>query len=283
MARFTLLAALLLVGCQSGSDYSMEAPDYADESYAIAEEQAASPARQVATSSQVDLSQESQPERQLIRRATLRLRVDDYGEARAAVTHLAEEADAYIGGEEERRYPGRIENTITIRVRADRFETLMDAFVALGIEVDSRTVEVEDVTRQYVDLEARLGTRRAVAERMQTLLGRAGSISDILAVQTQLAQVQEEIDAAEGQLRYLRNQVSLSTITLTLFEESSTGLVSGPTFLSRIGRAFESGWEGALGLLLVAVALWPFWVLLAAAVVLVRRFRRRRRGLSSKL
>src|SRR5690606_33897713 len=126
------------------------------------------------------------------------------------------------------------------------------------------------------DLEARLRARRAVAERLTELLARADTVEEILAVQTQLAQVQEEIASAEGQLRYLRNQVALSTITLTIFEESATGVASGSPFFTRIGDAFAVGWEGVQELAVGLVALWPLWALLALLVPLYRRHVRHR-------
>lgn len=276
MARPLILLALLLAACGGGS-YDAEAPAVAPEPAPVAGEAAAVPPPVTQVSAQdVAPSDTAATERRLIHRATLRLRVDDYVEARDAVTALADRFDAYVGGEQENRYPGRIENTITLRVAADRFEPMMEALLAVGREVDFRTVEVEDVTRQFVDLEARLRARRAVAERLMALLNRADTVEEILAVQTQLAQVQEEIEAAEGQLRYLRNQVALSTITLTIFEASSTGVASGIPFGRQLAEAFSTGWTGVKELVIGLVALWPLWVLVALFVPAYRRLRRRR-------
>jgi hypothetical protein len=285
MARSLFLLTLLLAACGGGSaDRGLEVVDYnaVESPPAPAPESAAdgalgaAPARQAAL--QGTTPDTAATPRHLIRRASLRLRVDDYAEARTEVTGLVGRFGAYVAGEQEQRYPERVENTLTIRVPAARFDGLMEALLAVGDEVDARSVEVEDVTRQYVDLEARLGARRAVAERLTALLARANSVEDVLAVQTQLAQVQEGIEAAEAELRYLRNQVSLSTITLTLFEESATGVLAGPSFLSRLGDAFEAGWNGVKELALATVALWPLWVLVALAVPVARRLERRRKA-----
>src|SRR5690606_6600983 len=255
------LLALLLAACGGGS-YDAERPAMAPEPAPVEDAAAGrTPATEVSAQDVAPDAAAAEP--LLIRRSTLRLRVDDYAEAQAEVAALADRFGAYVGGEQEHRSPGRIENTLTLRVEAAQFEPLMEALLAVGREVDFRTVEVEDVTRQYVDLEARLRARRAVAERLTELLARADTVEEILAVQTQLAQVQEEIESAEGQLRYLRNQVALSTITLTIFEESATGVASGSPFFTRIGDAFAVGWEGVQELAVGLVALWPLWALLA--------------------
>jgi hypothetical protein len=272
--------ALLAAACGGNADRSAEAPIQAD--YGAAESAPPPTPPDRLPLAQAAQTQPPAPDtaaaRHLIRRASLRLRVDDYAEARTEVTALVGRFEAYVAGEQEQRYPERVENTLTLRVPAARFDGLMEALLAVGDEVDARTVEVEDVTRQYVDLEARLRARRAVADRLAVLLARANSVEDVLAVQTQLAQVQEQIEAAEAELRYLRNQVSLSTITLTLFEESATGVLAGPSFLSRVGDAFETGWDGVKELVVAAVALWPLWVLVALSVPVVRRLERRRKA-----
>jgi hypothetical protein len=274
--RSFLLLALLIAACEGSPDRSAEAPAVADFDQAGAEEAPAAPP--TANTAAQDAPPDTTAPRYLIRRAALRLRVDDYAGARTEVTTLATRFDAYVGGEQEHRYPGRIENTLTLRVPAERFDPLMEALVAVGEEVDFRTVETEDVTRQYVDLEARLGARRAVAERLTALLERADTVEEVLAVQMQLAAVQEQIEAAEAELRYLRNQVSLSTITVTIFEESATGVAAGSPFFTRIGDAFETGWEGVKELVVGLVALWPLWVLVALFVPLYRRMERRRKA-----
>lgn len=205
----------------------------------------------------------------------MRLRVDDYTAACEDVGSLVEQFGGYIGDEAEQRYPTRIENTLTIRIDAARFDTLMSALIEVGDEIDFRNVTTEDVTRQYVDREARLNARRAVEERYKAILSQANNIEGILAVEQRLAQTREEIESAEGQLRFLSNQVSLSTITLTLFEESSTGLIAGPSFFGRIGDAIGGGWDAVLEMTIAVVALWPFWVLIALGIPLFRRFNRR--------
>ncbi len=279
MARSLLLLALLLAACGGGSaDESAEAPSMADGAVEMDQQAQTAADRLPVTPTAQNTAPDSAAARHLIRRATLRLRVGDYARALTEVAATSRRFGAYVGGEQELRSPGLVENTLTLRVEAARFEALMEALLALGEEVDFRNVEVEDVTRQYVDLEARLGARRAVAERLTALLARANTVEDVLAVQVQLAAVQEQIEAAEAELRYLRNQVALSTITLTIFEESATGLVAGPTFPTRLGRALNVGWDGLIELLVAVVALWPVWLIGALLWPLWRRLERRRKA-----
>ncbi len=209
----------------------------------------------------------------LIRRATLSLRVDDYVEASGAVPGIVGRFDAYLAGEQESRQSYRVSNTYTIRVAAAEFDSLMAALTDLADEVDSRSITVDDVTEEFVDVEGRLRARRAVEAQYVTLLARANDVEEVLAVQTALARVREEIESAEGRLRFLRDRAALSTITLTLYEESPTGISQGPGFFSRLARGFADGWETFLGFLVGVVTLWPFWLVLGAAVWAFRRWR----------
>lgn len=292
MNRLLLCLALALSACQSSDEASPESSaSVAHSDIEAAQEESSgsvaaagspapppAPARSspdAAPPATGDAAPDAPAPRVLIRTADLRLRVDDYEEARRNVTAVARRLDALIAGEAEQRLPYEVSNTVTLRVEAARFDTLMDALVELGEEVEERRVSVDDVTEQAVDLTSRLRARRAVEARYVAILDRAGSIEDVLAVEARLSETREAIEIAEGQLRGLRDRVALSTITLTLTERSSTGITSGPGFFSRLARAFGSGWDALLGLIVGLVALWPLVPLVALGVLAWRTFRRR--------
>ncbi len=282
--RALLFGVLVLCSaCQSASDSA--STEMAQVAYADVQQEAAgsAPAGGASAASpsapQPDAASPVVPAagRVFIRDADLRLRVDDYDAARRAALAAARRARAVVAGEAEQRYAFSVTNTLTIRVEAARFDSLMEALAAIGTEVVERRVTVEDVTAQNADLEARLRARRAVEARYLDILGRAGRVEDVLAVERQLAETREAIEVAEGQLRGLRDRVALSTITLTLSEESATGITDGPGFLSRLADAFSTGWDGLLGLLVGLVALWPLAFLVPLGVWAWRAVRRRRR------
>ncbi|MEL6617183.1 MAG: DUF4349 domain-containing protein, partial [Bacteroidota bacterium] len=211
----------------------------------------------------------------LIRRAELSLRVDDYAEASGAVPGIVDRFDAYLAGEDASQRDRRVSNTFTIRVAAAQFDSLLAELVALADVVEGRNISVDDVTEEYVDVEGRLTARRAVEAQYVTLLARATNVEEVLAVQQALAEVREEIESAEGRLRFLRDRAAMSTIQLTLFETSPTVLSTGPGFFRRAGDAFADGWNGFVDVLVALVALWPLALTVGLAVVGVRRWRRR--------
>ena len=284
MRMLLVLAVGILSACQSADDaepsqVEVAAAESAQDDLSVASPPAegpleiADPAR--AASGPAARDTPAPAPRVLIRTADLRLRVRDYDDARRAVAATARRMGAFVAGEAEQRLPYEVTNTLTLRVEAARFDTLMEALAALGEEVVERRVSVDDVTEQAVDLESRLRARRAVEARYVEILGRSGTIEDVLAVEARLAETREAIELAEGQLRGLRDRVALSTITLTISEESPTGITDGPGFFSRLGAAFGTGWDGLLGLVVGLVALWPLALIVPLVVWLWRRLRRR--------
>lgn len=265
-AAALLLVPLALSACAEEATYAEADMELMAEE-ATGDAASRSMAAPTVNASQVD-APEAEPAsvRQLRRTATLRLRASDYAEALAEARETAAQYAATIDGENSQRYTDRVETTLTLRMPSSRFDSLLAALSELPGEVESRTVSVDDVTRQVADLGARLETKRAAEASLRELLGRSGSIEDILAVQTRLQQVREEIESTEAQLRVLRDEVSRSTITLTVFEASAAGITAGPGFFAQAGRALVAGWDGLLTLMLGLLTVWP--VLLIAGVAL---------------
>lgn len=267
------LAFLLALGaCQSAeSDYAVEdVQEMAVEAEALSD--APGVVRQ-ASLQDIDVPEPSS--RLLVRTGSLTIRADDHGQAVAQARALADGAGGFIGDESSQRYADRVETTLAIRVPSARFDTLLEAASSIPGEVESRTVSVDDVTRQVADVEARLRARRAAENQYLDILGRAGSIEDVLTVQTRLQQVREEIESAEAQLRAVRDQVTLSTLTLTLFEASAAGITAGPGFFAQAGRAIVGGWDALLELALGLLSIWPLLLFVGGALWLVLRVRRR--------
>ena len=149
----------------------------------------------------------------------------------------------------------------------------MIALATLPERIDHKSVDARDVTEQYVDLRSRLQTKKKVAERYQELLRKANNIKEILEVEERLRILQEEIEAKEGQLRYLTHQVSYSTIHLHLYEVQKYEYVPAktPHYGQKLLGALDGGWQMLLGLLLVIFRLWPLWIIVGLIALLIVR------------
>ncbi len=222
-----------------------------------------------------DLQDAVQPK--IIRNANVTISVEDYAQSRAALDKLASRFGATIDHEAEQRSSYRIENALTIRLAPEKLDSFLLGLEQLALHVDSKTVDSRDVTREFVDMETRLSAKRATLERYRDILRSAKTVTDILAVEQQMRTLIEEIESVEGQLRYLRDQVQLSTVNLTMYQEFDRPDVARPSFWKRAGANFAQGWYGFLDFLIGVVYLWPLWIVLGAVVAWWIRKRRRRK------
>lgn len=161
-------------------------------------------------------------QRQLIRTGEIRLRVDDTEAASQAIRDMANDRNGFVTASNrqvrERHNETWATETIVIRVPSESFEPTVEAVEALG-EVRNAETSTDDVTDQLVDIEARLKNLRAERDRLRALYEQANETQDVLAVQRELADVQEEIERLEARKQALERDVAFSTITVHLAED----------------------------------------------------------------
>ena len=160
---------------------------------------------------------------------------------------------------------------ISIRVPVEKFDSVLNALEHVkGGKVIHKTLDVEDVTAAYFDMAARLKTRKAVLERYQALLAKANTVKDIIQIEEAAREVQEEIEAAEGRLKYLYNQSAYSTIFLNIIEKIHHETIR-ISFGQRLIDGFASGWQGFLNALVLIMELWVVIIIGVFAFLMIRR------------
>lgn len=122
----------------------------------------------------------------------------------------------------------RTNTSITIKVPSPHFRQAMAKVEALA-EVTERSVSAQDVTEEYLDLEIRLKNLQATRERLQEFFARAKNVDEALAVERELERVSQEIDRAQGRLKYLQSHVAFSSIHVTLEPKTSSLIVAKGT------------------------------------------------------
>ncbi|USK79993.1 DUF4349 domain-containing protein [Peribacillus frigoritolerans] len=159
-------------------------------------------------------------ERKVIHQAQLELKVKNLEKAQMKIENKAAEFGGYIVESNVYREDEElVEGTITVRVPEAHFQDFLTDSEGEASEVVGRNVTGQDVTEQYVDLKARLKSKRAVEERLLAFMKDAEKTEDLLKISSDLAVVQEEIEQLTGQMKYLENQASYSTVTITLSQD----------------------------------------------------------------
>jgi Domain of unknown function (DUF4349) len=155
-----------------------------------------------------------------------------------------------------------VRGTLVLRVPERSYAEAMRRLAGLG-RVEAREESGQDVSREFVDLEARRRHLEAVETQLLRLLDRAKTVAAALAVQSKLNEVQLELEQVRGQLQYLEDQVSYATISLSLRER-----IAAAEEGKRDGWGIVEAWERA-GRGFVAVVGWMIVALATAAPVLL--------------
>ena len=279
-------AAILMMACGGMSEKNAEAPGYNnyisvndDKSKATGGDEGA---KELEANSRTEENDKTATapvpmEKKLIKNGEVGFQVNSLAATKQKIEAALKLNGGYISKENSYDYSNNPADELIVRVPAKDFDKFL-AEVLDGVEkVDYKRVDIEDVTEQFVDIEARLKSKRQLETKYAELLTKASNMEDILKIQKEMESIREEIESAEGRLKYLSNQVGYSTLKINYYEHKAS---SGFNFSGKMGNALKDGSTGFLWFLIVMVQLWPLWVIGASIwwfiVFLIRRNRKKK-------
>lgn len=213
----------------------------------------------------------------VIKNADLQVEVEEgrFQEQFSRATAVAEELGGFVSSSQVSEHEGELNSgNLTMRVPADRFEAAVARLKELG-EVAGESRSGRDVTREFVDLEARLRQARTEEGFFVRLLDEADSISDLIQIQSQLSDVQLRIEQLQGQLNFLEDQTELSTITVRIFEPGAEEFrpVEG---LAEAWERAAAGFQTVVAGAIISLGWLAPFALLGGIVFAIYRFTGRR-------
>lgn len=220
-------------------------------------------------------------DRSIIKNGSVDLEVSSTPHAVAAVTSVAAEFDGTVISQQIWNNGGSSQfGSVMITVPADDFDAALDALGKLGT-VRSEQRSSDDVTAQHVDLAARVAALETSVKRLSTLMEEASNMSDLLEIESMLSARQAELDGLTAQLKSLEGQISESSISISLSEQSVLPGGGPQNFVDAIKIGLASiGAFASSAVIVLGVAL-P-WLLIAAvivaAIVIPLRAHRRKRA-----
>jgi hypothetical protein len=220
-------------------------------------------------------------EREIITTAQATVRVDDVAAAARSIGAAAEQRGGYVEsmnigedgvvgshGISPEIMPYPVSGAwITVRVPADELTGSIDELAGYGTVVSS-SINRQDVTEQTVDLRARIDALSASVDRLTELMGKAGSVGDLIAAESALSQRQAELESYQQQLKTLDDQVALSSLTVSLAQNTERVQADPAGF----GDGLTSGWNGLMATLnglVVALGFLLPWLAVAAVVAVI--------------
>ena len=219
-------------------------------------------------------------DRKIVRNADLSLEAESPEEVQRGITSIAEGNGGFVLESQQTssdiRAAKRDIVTMSVRVPSQKFADTLDQIRQTSDKVVFETVKGDDVTEEFIDIEARLKAKKALEQQFVEIMKRAYSVDDAMKVESELADVRGDIEKIEGRKRFLENQSSLSTIKVKIQTSTAAFSASSKGFSDRLGQSFGAGLDFALnfmlGLLTFVIAILPFAVLIGLPVVIVLRY-----------
>jgi len=220
--------------------------------------------------------------RRVARRANLEVELADVDGGVARLTSIVESLGGFVGSTDSLSDPkGTSRATVTAYVPPAEFSRALSGFDGVG-RVTRRTIGGQDVSEEFVDLEARVRNFERHEAQLLSFMGKAQKVPDLLALESELARVRGEIEQATGRLRFLKARTDLATIQVALvrapFLSPPDGLFG--RLLEQVKQAFAEGWTMAftvvLGVAVFAAQLSPLAIFALAGWLIYRRWAGRR-------
>ncbi len=210
-------------------------------------------------------------DRKIVRTGAMELVVKDAPTAVQQLQALAQSLGGYVESSNLSQAGESMNGTVKLRVPAPRFDEARAGARAIGLRVQSESVEATDVTRQFVDLEASLRNYRAEEAQYLEIMKRATKTEDVLAVAEHLSDVRGRIERTQGELNLLTHQVDMSTLTVNLVAQAEArvwGVEWRPLLNAR--RSFRDLLQGLADYAdsVVAIVIYLPLILLWAATIL---------------
>lgn len=227
-------------------------------------------------------------EQKIIRSATLDLVVGDVRKSAEEIQKQVQSLKGYVESAEFVEGDSGVRSgKLVVRVPAEQLDAALATFKRLAQRVERENVQAQDVTREFVDTDARLRNLRATETQYLQILRTAKTVKDTLDVSEKLAGVRGEIERTQGEFNYLQHQIAMSAVSLSLRQPYATtigGIEWRP--LNNAKSAVRdlltglSDWADSIISVVInlpLILLWIATVVFAAAIVVkvVRWFWRR--------
>lgn len=222
-------------------------------------------------------------EKKIIRSASMTIVTKDYDAALENLRALCLAEGGWVEHSSESTSSSTQLRTawLTLRIPQEALDGYLAGSQQLG-RVTSQSESATDVTASYQDTQARLDTQMALMDRLKALITESADLSDLLALESQMADTQYTIDALQSSLNATDRQVSYSTVDITLKEEDEPALTDTTVSLGdRIAAALRTGWDALTGFVgdaaVFLVAALPFIGIVAVLIIGVNIWRKIKR------
>jgi hypothetical protein len=214
--------------------------------------------------------QEIPDPRKIIKEGEISFESKDAAETKSMVSKTVSELGGYISKDDAHEYSSRFEHHLIVRIPANKFDDLLQRISKEVPAFDNMNVDVLDVTDKYIDIAARIKTKKELQARYQEILKTATKVEEILSIEKEIGELQTDIESVEGQMKLLNDKIIYSTLDITFYQKNFAFY----GFLSKSRDAVKTGWNYFLAFIIIMIHLWPFILLFILSLYLIKRQRR---------
>jgi uncharacterized damage-inducible protein DinB len=265
----SICVALLAISCSNKEQYNSTA----NMEMLYDEEEPATDKLVKAGSNDNDNREAKEYSRKIIKEGDIAFETKDINSLTQFIHTQAKNTGGYIADETSYKYEQRIENRITVRIPADKFDEFLAIITDKAGSLDQKNIRVLDVTASYIDKETRIKSKKELEARYLDLLKQAKTVDEILKIEQQLGAIREDIEAVEAQLKSLKDKVSYSTLNITYYTKQGTGI----NFIDKLSEGAVQGWQNLLLFFVGLSYVWPFILIIVIIIFIAVRYERKRR------
>ncbi|SFC53333.1 DUF4349 domain-containing protein [Flavobacterium phragmitis] len=271
---FLLVLVLILSGC---SKSEAESNDVAVSAVMVPPPPPAGASESNRKDQDLNESSKTKIPQKIIKQGSLRFETDNLENSFSQIQKAVANNRARIINDSEGKDFATLFRNLTIKVPSQNFDRFIND-VSKGVSYfEVKNISAQDVTEEYIDLTSRLKTKKKLEERYLEILKKANKVSEILEIEEQISTIREEIEAKEGQLKYLESRVSESTITIEFYKTIPEKEGVKISYGSKLWSAIESGFYTLSDLLLSLLSAWPFVILFVVFAYFIRKRLKRRK------
>ncbi|WP_245954623.1 DUF4349 domain-containing protein [Fontibacillus phaseoli] len=206
--------------------------------------------------------------KKLIYHANVVMEVKDYGKAQSEIRNLITLTGGYIVEFSENQSQHERGGTFILKVPAAGFSSFLDRLEQLKPETIQQSIQGQDVSEEYVDLESRLKVKQAMEARYLKFVDEATQTSQLVEFVNELERIQTEIEQIKGRMRYIDNNVSFSTIEIRLYQPMETSIVKLNEEKPPLYKRAQDALTGSIDVILLVLQ-WLVVVLSGALPLIV--------------
>ncbi|EFK59929.1 DUF4349 domain-containing protein [Sphingobacterium spiritivorum] len=270
-------AVLILFSCNRASDTSKVAlsePDAAAEPMALSLEDQSEPDAAVDAAANERLIV---PQKKIIKTGSVSVESRDVAKSKKDLDALVSKHKGFYEEETLSKGNSIASYNLNIRIPVQSYEAFIAELESGKDNITSKSIQSQDMTGQYYDLDSRLKSKKAYLQRYTELLSKARNVKEILEIEEQIRVIQEEIDATAASLKSLNEQVAYSTLSVYLYQEQSNISIGADSFGTKLVDAVRFGWTALETFFIILIRIWPFLLIGVLGFVVIRKYKKRRK------